>query len=340
VKIAKVTSTPQSARLPRRARLWLVLALFLFYSLVVAGNALADNPDPIEVGQQDAATAQEAAANGVATQSEPVNIIVSVRIDSPGNDGAISQSNVTVGGVEAGNDSGTTQTGADGQQGIGQQAATGQDATATGEGTQSHPTNIVISIRINSPGNDGPVSQTNVVVVGVNADNTSLTTQGGSAGGENTPKTAVPLPQGLRHSAAPAEAADVTTAKRGRRSAPRRSARVPGHAGGLATKSLGRPGSGAAAAHSAGFPAAAARASSAKRVEAGHAVTAGAVPQAAANLLRRFESVLPTSPRADRPAHGSGLVTLTAIALLGALLVWASSSWLGGLRAVWRGQRW
>jgi hypothetical protein len=315
----------------------------LSYLLVVAGNALADNPGLPEVGQQVAETGQDAAANGVATQTEPVNIIISVRIDSPGNDGAISQSNVTVGGVEAGNESGTTQTGGDGQPGAGQQAATGQDAAASGDATQSHPTNIVVSIRINSPGNDGPVSQTNVVVVGVSADNASLTTQTGPAGGENTPKTAVPRPQGLRHRAAPAEVADSSTAKRGRQSAPRRGARVPARAGGHAAKSLGRPVSGAAAAQPAGFPAAAARASEAKLGGNRHAGTAGAVPRAAASLLRHLGSALPAPSPAGQSADASGPVPLTAIALLGALLVWASSTWLGGssrqIRAAWGRRR-
>src|SRR3954463_7011313 len=40
-----------------------------------------------------------------------------------------------------------------------QQASTGQAANAAAEATQQQPRNLVISIRINSPGNDGPISQ-------------------------------------------------------------------------------------------------------------------------------------------------------------------------------------
>jgi hypothetical protein len=351
--MATVTSSPYPARLPGRAHHCLAIGLFLLYLLAAAGNAAAGNPlddggatvPPTEASQQSATTGQTATANGVASQSEPINVVVSVRVNSPGNHGPVSQSNVTVVSVGSGNDSGTTQSGADGQP---QQAATGQDATATGQGSQSHPINLVVSVRINSPGKDGPVSQANVVVVGVDAGNASNTTQSGSAGGKNTPKTAVPLQHALRHTAAPAEAADVRAAAHGRKSAPRRSAQAPGGAGGPAAKSPGRPVSGAAAAHSAGFPAAAARVSSAKRVGSPPAGNTGAIARVVAKVLRSFGSALPVPPRADRPADVSGqapltLAPLTVIALLGALLVSALSTWLGGLsrpvRAGWGRRR-
>ncbi len=326
--MTKATHLPDRCRLGRGARLCLTTALCVLYPLGVAGNALADD---LGGSGQSAATGQGAAANGVAMQSAPINVVVSVRIDSPGNDGPISQSNVTIVTVGAGSDSGTSQSGA-GELGGGQQAATGQDATATGEGTQSQPTNIVVSIRINSPGNDGPISQTNRVAVGVSASNASLTTQtGGSAGGETTPRIAIPMAHALRHGAAPAEAADAKTVAHNRQSAPRRSAPAPRPAGGQAEKSLGRPISGAAAAHTAGVQAAAARASSTKPVESRHAENANPLRQAAASVLRHVERVPAASARAGQQADGAGLMQLTAIALLGALLVWVSSTWLGDL---------
>jgi hypothetical protein len=304
-------------------RLSLVTALCALYPLAAAGAALADDLAP----GQAAATGQQALANGVATQTGPTNMVVSVRINSPGANGPISQSNVTVVTVGATNDSATSQaasTGADGAQ----QSATGQGAAATGEGTQSQPSNIVISIRINSPGNDGPVSQTNVIAVGVSAGNASSTDQTtGSPGGKQAPRTAIPVTHVLRHGAAPAEAADDTTAAHSHRAAPRRSAPAPGSAGNPAPKSLERPFSGAAAAHTAGVQAAAARASTR------HSESATSFKQAAASVLRHVERrASSVSPRAAQQG-GAGPLTLTAIALLAGLLVWFSSAWLGGVRS-------
>ncbi len=306
-------------------RLSLVTALCALYPLAAAGAALADDLAP----GQAAATGQQAIANGVATQTGPTNMVVSVRINSPGANGPISQSNVTVVTVGATNGSATSQ-GASGPDGA-QQAATGQNAGATGEGTQSQPSNIVISIRINSPGNDGPISQTNVVAVGVSAGNASSTDQTtGSPGGKQAARTAIPVTHVLRHGAAPAEAADDTTGAHSRRAAPRRSAPAPGSAGNPAPKSLERPFSGAAAAPTAGVQAAAARASTR------HSESASSFRQAAASVLRHVERRVPSmSPRAAQQG-GAGPLTLTAIALLGALLVWLSSAWLGDGRSTLR----
>jgi len=180
VKTVNPTFSPYPCRLGWRARLCLAAGLCALYPLAVAGPAAADDLIvPIEAPAQAATTDQSAAANGVATQDSPTNLVISVRIDSPGNDGAISQSNVAVVTVGAGNASQTSQAGT-GELGGGQQASTGQDATATGEGTQSHPINIIVSVRINSPGNDGPISQTNLVGVGVGANNGSSTSQTGA----------------------------------------------------------------------------------------------------------------------------------------------------------------
>jgi hypothetical protein len=316
----------------RRARLWVITGLCALYPLCMAGNAAADDAVAAPDGSgQSAATQQGAAANGVATQSGPINVVVSVRVDSPGNSGPISQSNVAVVNVGAGNDSATSQSGADELNG-GQQAVTGQEAVASGDGAQSQPTNLVVSIRINSPGNDGPVSQTNLVAVGVSAGNASLTTQiGGSAGPDRAPRTALPMAHSLRHGAAPAEAADTSTVTHDRRPAPRRSAPAPHSAEGQAVKSLGRPVSGAAAAQSAGFPAAAARASDSKPLASRLVESASSLQNAATSVLGRVARLPSTPPEAVQRAGRPDLLTLTAIALLAGLLVWASSTWLGGL---------
>jgi hypothetical protein len=307
-------------------RLCLAIALCALYPLAAAGTALADDG-------QAAGTEQQAIANGVATQTAPTNLVVSVRINSPGANGPISQTNVAVVTVGATNDSATSQAGSSGADGA-QQAATGQGAAATGEGTQSQPSNIVISIRINSPGNDGPVSQTNVVAVGVSAGNSSTTDQNaGSSAPEQAPRTASPVKHILRHGAAPAEAADETTATHSHRAAPRRSAPAPSRAAYAAPKSPERSFSGAAAAHTAGVQAAAARASTPTRpVESLRSRSASPLRHAAASVLRHVERGIPSVSAKSAPAGGAGALTLSAIALLGALLVWLSSTWLGGTR--------
>ena len=306
------------------------------YPLAAAGTAAADDlVTPVEIPAQTATTDQSAAANGVATQDTPTNMVISVRIDSPGNNGAISQSNVAVVSVGAGNGSDTSQAGAD-KLGGAQQASTGQDAAATGEGTQSHPVNIVVSVRINSPGNDGPVSQTNIVGVGVGANNGSSTSQTGAMPAGKTPRVAVPRAHALRPRAAPAEAAQGKAAAndRTRHPAPRRSAPTSRPAGNTAGKSLGRPVSGAAAAHTAGFPAAAARAPVTEPLEKRPSEHARGLQRAATSVLAHVaHAPLPAvSPPAGQRAAGAGLLTLTVIALLGALLLWLVSSRTGPIR--------
>src|SRR5262245_31739581 len=131
--MVNVTPSPAPRRLGWRARLGLTAALCGLYPLVLAGTAAADDLGTAvaDAVGQTAATAQGAVANGVATQTEPTNMVISIRINSPGNNGPISQSNVTVVGVGAGNGSDTSQSaGAD--PAADQQASTGQEAAATG----------------------------------------------------------------------------------------------------------------------------------------------------------------------------------------------------------------
>ena len=137
--------------------------------------------DSADTGGRQASTEQASTASAAATQQQPKNIVVSVRIDSPGDDGPITQTNVAVAVADGSNDSSTAQTGgagdAGGQSGD-QQAATGQTASSTATATQDQAGNLVISIRIRSPGNDGPITQTNTGIGISNAGNTSATNQG------------------------------------------------------------------------------------------------------------------------------------------------------------------
>jgi hypothetical protein len=148
-----------------------------------AATAPLDEPIPAPTSQQ-ASTEQAANAAAEATQQQPGNLVISIRINSPGNDGPISQSNVAGSAAGASNDSSTGQGGAPGaQQSSQQQAATDQAATAAATATQEQPQNIVIVIRINSPGDNGPIEQTNTAAAASNAGNVSAISQGDSGNG-------------------------------------------------------------------------------------------------------------------------------------------------------------
>jgi hypothetical protein len=136
---------------------------------------------------------QTAGAETSVTQQQPTNVVVSIRIDSPGDNGPISQTNVAVGSANGANDASTSQGGAPG--GAGQDASTNQEAGANTSVTQDQAGNLVVTVRINSPGNNGPVSQTNAAAGTSNAQNTSETSQAG--------QTEAPAP-----STAPKKAAD------------------------------------------------------------------------------------------------------------------------------------
>jgi hypothetical protein len=134
-------------------------------------------PAPVPGGQA-AATQQAATSSAAATQQEPTNIVISVRIDSPGDDGPITQTNVAADVSDGSNASSTSQSAPDGGLAQGQDAASGQTASSTATAAQDQPRNVVVIVRINSPGNDGPISQTNASVAGSSASNTSAISQG------------------------------------------------------------------------------------------------------------------------------------------------------------------
>ena len=122
---------------------------------------------------------QAAGAETSVTQQQPTNVVIEIRIDSPGNNGPISQTNAAVGAANGTNDASTGQGGAPG--GAGQDASTNQQASADTTVTQDQAGNYVVTVRINSPGNNGPVSQTNAAAGSSNAQNASETSQGGQS---------------------------------------------------------------------------------------------------------------------------------------------------------------
>jgi hypothetical protein len=144
-------------------------------------TAAAVPPDvaPAAKSPQMAMNDQTAGAATSVTQDQPANVVVSIRIDSPGDNGPVTQTNVAVGAANGTNDASTSQGG--GSTGPGQDASTDQQAAANTTVTQDQAGNLVVTVRINSPGDNGPVSQTNAAVGASNAQNRSDTTQGGQS---------------------------------------------------------------------------------------------------------------------------------------------------------------
>jgi hypothetical protein len=170
--------------------------------LVSTGNALAATPPGDPAAQalgQAAASGQTAGALSGASQSQPANQNISVRVLSPGSSGDVSQSNTVSSDATAGNanltgqSAGQTQNGscgcASGTQAIGQDADNSQSAHALSYATQSGANNTNIPVRVLSPGDDGSVSQSNSVESDATAANANATGQAAdqsSAGGSGT----------------------------------------------------------------------------------------------------------------------------------------------------------
>ncbi|HJR95386.1 MAG TPA: hypothetical protein VJ807_08100 [Gaiellaceae bacterium] len=140
-----------------------------------------------QIGQL-AKSDQEAKAAAVTEQHGASNKNVDVRVLSPGDGGPVSQSNTASSNAEAANKNGTyqsadqTQTGNSckcqgGLQAIGQFADNDQKAGALAATVQVKPSNENISVRVLSPGNDGPVSQTNEATSNAEAGNLNATKQ-------------------------------------------------------------------------------------------------------------------------------------------------------------------
>jgi len=195
-------------------------------ALALAGNARADGstlpPDPSAApsgpaqNSSSATTDQNALAGAHAAQDQASNIVNSTRVDSPGDNGAITQTNAAQGQAAAANGSATTQTGTSpsspggggGDQGTQLSAATQQAAAAIASAIQQGAQNIVIQIRINSPGDNGPITQTNTAIAGAGAVNASQTSQGagidsGAPTGEDGSGTVAGSPNDGASGAAP-----------------------------------------------------------------------------------------------------------------------------------------
>ena len=147
---------------------------------------------PIQTSDQSASTGQDAAALSHATQIDPSNTAVSVRVLSPGNDGNVSQANTVGSSALAGNLAGTTQSsrqdaaaapcGCSGTaiQQADQSAETGQEAAGLSAAAQADPSNEASPARVDSGGNGGSTRQQNAVGSSAAALNGAGTSQQGS----------------------------------------------------------------------------------------------------------------------------------------------------------------
>jgi hypothetical protein len=169
--------------------------------LVSAGQAAASGPadSALQLAAQAAAGAQAAGAQSGAGQSQPANQNISVRVQSPGSGGDVTQSNTAASGATASNANVTGQSAEQAQAGscecgggtqaAGQEASSSQAAGALSHATQEGASNENISVRVQSPGDDGSVSQSNTAASGAAATNANATGQSAdqaSAGGSGT----------------------------------------------------------------------------------------------------------------------------------------------------------
>jgi hypothetical protein len=144
---------------------------------------------------QEAITAQLlpiAAAPALAPQAAPLNVNLPVRVLSGGEDGEVSQSNTAAADAQATNANATSQeaAGGPGTQ-TSQRAATIQivpAAIAPAISGQVAPVNLNAPVRVLSPGDDGPVSQSNTAAADADAANVNATDQSVGAHKGKDPK--------------------------------------------------------------------------------------------------------------------------------------------------------
>ncbi len=174
-------------------------ALLLVLCFGASQAVAADGGGAAQTAGQAAPSGQMADGNGSAYQSGASNSAGSIRVLSPGNDGAVTQSNSTTAAAIAANANKTNQSttqsqtggapGSDSTQIAGQEAENKQDADADAKAVQIAPSNSVGSIRVLSPGNGGDVTQSNSATAGAAALNGNSTDQSidQSQGGGESP---------------------------------------------------------------------------------------------------------------------------------------------------------
>ena len=168
-------------------RLCAILGVLVLALMSVGTAAAEDGGGAGQAAGQSAASGQTAGGSSGASQYGPTNGAMSIRVLSPGNDGAVSQSNTTTAGAIAANGNKTSQSTDQSQTGggygspytqiAGQEAKNAQSADADAKAVQVAPSNDALSIRVLSPGNDGDVTQSNAATAGAVAANGNETKQ-------------------------------------------------------------------------------------------------------------------------------------------------------------------
>src|SRR5690348_3186022 len=162
--------------------------------LVGAGTAMADVVPGTQTVGQTAVSGQTANSAATSTQVDPTNQNISVRVLSPGSDGAVTQSNTSDATAAAANANAALQAAqqaapAAASQAVGQTAASQQAANADATSAQIKPTNQNIAVRVLSPGNDGSVTQSNsssAASLAANANKTAQLAAQAAGGGGRT----------------------------------------------------------------------------------------------------------------------------------------------------------
>jgi hypothetical protein len=157
-----------------------------------AGQSQAGSGSGIQTSDQSASNEQLALAGSSASQLNPTNTNISVRVLSPGNDGNVTQTNSVSSTANASNSNWTDQSsnqdptgnsrscGCSAPSGIQvaqQQASNEQVAGALSAASQSGAKNENIPVRVLSPGNGGTVTQSNDVTSHASATNSNGTDQ-------------------------------------------------------------------------------------------------------------------------------------------------------------------
>ena len=303
---------------------------------VAPGSGLP--PPPGSPDQQTSAD-QAATAASAASQSQPVNVVIEIRINSPGDNGPVTQKNTTVaaGGAANGASSAQSSTGSgSAPQTASQQAATGQNAAGTAAAAQDQPANTVVSVRNGSPGKNRSVSQSNTGASAGTAENQAATQQ----------QRGTPKPAGARKSGRQ-KAASTTRTK----------VAAPTQPGSLHPASAAPASAAPASAASASAipakspvryaPPAREGAKAAPRRPSKHSRPAIVMPRKTAGLAAALPHWLtrgvPATPSAFETGHrraGSGLTMPTVAALLAALLAYASFRWTTAVGTAARARRW
>jgi hypothetical protein len=187
------------------------VATLAVFALWFAGTARAQGADwpaplPAQASAQQATTEQAGMTSADATDAQPTNIFISLRVNSPGDNGPVTQTSTTAVAGETANDAATAQEGwqdwapgahaAPAPQASAEDSATNQASATSATATRPQPTNVVVSVRVNSPGDDGPVTQTSTVAVAAQSTNTAATAQKAqqAKGGGEGVATAAPTP--------------------------------------------------------------------------------------------------------------------------------------------------